>query len=98
MRRILAANDSASTRSGPATSKSRNVAHVTDDGPSSGRQWEYRFSRPLHDEEIEVRDFDSDDAAEAYARELSTSQEIPIVIERHGFVEWEYVTEVDERP
>ena len=33
-----------------------------------------------------------------YARELSKSQVVPVIIERHDHVDWEYVTEADERP
>lgn len=66
-------------------------------GPSSAKTWQYRFSRPGH-LEIETRDLGGDDAAEACARQISTAQETPVIIERHDHVDWEYVTEVDERP
>lgn len=70
---------------------------MTDTGPSSIKTWLYRFSRP-GSVEMETRDLGSDHAAEAHARELSASQETPVIIERHDHVDWEYVTEVDERP
>jgi hypothetical protein len=70
---------------------------MTDTGPSTGNTSLYRFAEP-GGAEIETRAFDSDDAAESYARELPKARETPIVIERHNHVDWEYVTEVDERP
>jgi len=69
---------------------------VTDTEPSSGRTWRYRFSRP-GDEEIEVGEFAGDEAAEAHARQLSKASETPVIIQRHGIVDLEYITEVDER-
>lgn len=69
---------------------------MTDTQPSSGRTWRYRFSRP-GDEELEVGEFTGDDAAEVYARQLSKSNGTPVIIQRHGIVDLEYVTEVDER-
>jgi hypothetical protein len=70
---------------------------VTDAGSSSGRTTQYRFSRP-GGVEIETVDLNGDDWAETYARELSASQNSPVVIHRlRGIVDWEYVTEVDER-
>jgi hypothetical protein len=65
-------------------------------GPD-GEVWLYRFSRP-GGVEIETRELADDDAAAAIARELSRAQETPVVIERHDHVDWEYVTEADERP
>ncbi len=70
---------------------------MTDSGQSSGKTSLYRFAVP-GGTEIETRAFDSDDAAETYARELPKARETPIIIERHNHVDWEYVTEVDERP
>jgi hypothetical protein len=70
---------------------------MTDNGQPSGKSWHYRFSRP-GDVEIETGDFGGDDAAESRARELSTTLVVPVVVERHGVVDWQYVTEVDERP
>jgi hypothetical protein len=69
---------------------------MTDTGPSS-RTWLYRFAAP-GGVEIETRELDSDDAAEVYARQLSKDRDSAIVIERRGHVDWEYVTEADERP
>jgi hypothetical protein len=65
-------------------------------GPDSGKTWLYRFSRP-GGIEIETHALSSDDRAEEIARELSRAQETPVVIERHDHVDWEYVTEADER-
>ncbi len=67
--------------------------------PSSGRLWTYRFSRP-DGVEIETRTFNADTMAEAWARELSKSNKQAIVIHRHSqhVDAWEYVDEVDERP
>jgi hypothetical protein len=70
---------------------------MTNTGPSSAKTSLYRFAEP-GGTEIETRAFDSDEAAETYARELPKARETPIVIERHNHVDWEYVTEVDERP
>lgn len=69
---------------------------MTDTGPSSDKTSLYRFSQP-DGTEIETRELSGDDAAETYARELPKARETPIVIERHDHVDWEYVTEVDER-
>ena len=67
------------------------------DNPSpSGQTWRYHFKRP-HGEEIETGEFTGDEAAIARGRELSTSQQEPIVVERYGLVDWHYVDEVDER-
>jgi hypothetical protein len=70
---------------------------MTDTGPSSPITHRYRFSRP-GGAEIETRDLDSDEAAEAQARELSKGQDTPVIVEHHDHVDWEYVTEVDNRP
>ncbi len=70
---------------------------MTHTDPPSGRTRLYRFSRP-GGIEIETRELNGDDAAEIYARELSKSQVVPVIIERHDHVDWEYVTEADERP
>jgi hypothetical protein len=69
---------------------------MTDTGPHPAKASRYRFSRP-DGAEIEIQELDSDDAAEMVARELSKAQDIPVVIERFGHVDWEYVTEADER-
>jgi hypothetical protein len=70
---------------------------MTDTGPNSGKPSMYRFSRPGGDE-IERRELNDDESAEMVARELSRAGEVPVVIERFGHVDWEYVTEADERP
>jgi hypothetical protein len=70
---------------------------VTDPHPSAAKTWRYHFTRP-GGEEVEAGELPGDGPAEARARELSTQLQVPIVIERHGLVDWEYVTEVDERP
>jgi hypothetical protein len=66
--------------------------------PSHGALWRYRFSQP-GEIVVETGEFTSDDAAEARARELSTSTASPIVVKRHSahVDAWVYVTEVDER-
>jgi hypothetical protein len=69
---------------------------MTDTGSSSGRTWRYRLSLP-DGVEIEVREFNSNDAAEEYARELSKARQAPITIQYHDAVDWVYVTEVDQR-
>lgn len=70
---------------------------MADTEPFSGRTTQYRFSRP-GGVEIETADFNGDNWAEAYARELSASENSPVIIHRlRGIVDWEYVTEVDER-
>lgn len=70
---------------------------MADTAPSTGKTWRYRFARP-DGTEIETGDLGSDGAAETHARELSTAGGTPVVVERHDMVDWEYVTEVDERP
>lgn len=70
---------------------------MTHTGPSSGSTSLYQFSLP-GGIEIETRDLEDDDAAAAYARELSRARQDAIVIKRHDHVDWEYVTEVDETP
>ena len=67
------------------------------DTESSDRMWLFRFSRP-GDVEIETREFNSNDSAETHARELSKAQQTPVIIQWRDKVDWEYVTEVDERP
>jgi hypothetical protein len=69
---------------------------MSDIGPTSDKTSLYRFSGP-GGAEIETRELSGDDAAEMIARELSRAQEVPVVIERFGHVDWEYVTEADER-
>ncbi len=70
---------------------------MPDTPPPSGTTWRYRFTRPGGDE-LESGAFPDDEAAISRARELSTSNGEPIVVERHGVVDWHYVDEVDERP
>ena len=72
---------------------------MSDVEPSLGKLWSYRFSQS-DGTEFETGEFESDESAEARARELSKSNEAPVVVHRHsGHVDaWEYVTEVDERP
>lgn len=65
--------------------------------PPPGKTRRYRFSRP-DGEEIEIAEAADDDAAEARARTLSKEQKVPVVIARQSIVDWDYVTEVDERP
>lgn len=71
---------------------------MTDVQPSSDRLLRYRFSRP-GGADVETRELNGDEAAESWARELSKSNVAPIIIHRHrGLDDWEYITEVDERP
>ncbi len=65
--------------------------------PASARTWRYRFAGP-GDTELETAEFGGDEAAEAHARALSKREEVPVRVQRHDLVAWEYVTEVDERP
>jgi hypothetical protein len=73
-------------------------------GPSTGHSSVYRFFVPGEADsgtdvkEIERLELDGDDAAEEHARSLPQAKEFPVVVERQGHVDWEYVTEVDERP
>lgn len=71
---------------------------MTDRESPSGKTWRYRFTT-ADEVEIESKEFDRDDTAENWARELSRSQKIPVVIHRHSahVDAWEYVAEVDER-
>lgn len=67
-------------------------------GEHDERTWQYRFSRPGGDE-LETSSFHSDEEADTHARSLSRDQNTPVVIERFlGHVDWEYVTEADNRP
>jgi hypothetical protein len=72
---------------------------MTDTQPSAGNLWRYQFSQP-DESVVETGEFDGDDAAEARARELSSSMSSPVVVRRHSahVDSWLYVTEVDERP
>ncbi len=72
---------------------------MTDIKPSPDKLWRYQFSEP-GGTVVETGELNGDEMAETRARELSKSNESPIVIRRHsGHVDaWEYVTEVDERP
>jgi hypothetical protein len=71
---------------------------MTNVEPSSDKLWSYRFSKP-GGSVVATGEFNSDEGAETRARELSKSNDAPIVIHRHsGHIDaWEYVTEVDER-
>jgi hypothetical protein len=75
------------------------VQRMTDTEHSAGGLWRYQFSQP-DQTAIETGEFDGDDAAEARARELSTSMSSPVIVGRHSahVDSWVYVTEVDERP
>lgn len=70
---------------------------MSDTGQTAGKTWLYRFSEP-GEVEIETGEFASDEAADTHARELSKARATPVVIERHGLVAWQYVTEADARP
>jgi hypothetical protein len=69
---------------------------MTETGPSGTKTWRYRFSLP-DGTELEIQEFTTDEAAETYARTLSKAKDEPVKIGRHDLVDWEYVTEVDER-
>jgi hypothetical protein len=71
---------------------------MNDAASTSGKTWSYQFSSP-DGSVLETGDFTGDDTAEARGRELSKSNDAPVVVHRHsGHVDaWEYVTEVDER-
>jgi hypothetical protein len=71
---------------------------MNDTASTSGKVWRYQFSNP-DGSVLETGDFKGDDTAEARGRELSKSNDAPVVVHRHsGHVDaWEYVTEVDER-
>ena len=56
----------------------------------------YRFLQP-EGTEVEQQQFTDDDAAEEHASDLSKARQTPITVERHDHVDWEYVTEADER-
>ncbi|MDA8288770.1 MAG: hypothetical protein M0014_10045 [Actinomycetota bacterium] len=60
------------------------------------RRYRYRFARPGN-VELSTGEYESDEAAEAAARRVSSDQQTPVIVERHDLVDWEYVTEVDER-
>jgi hypothetical protein len=72
---------------------------MTETGPSFGREWSYRFTRP-DGLEIALRDLNGDDTAETLAKELSKSAGTPVIVHRlqRAASSWEYVAEVDERP
>jgi hypothetical protein len=70
---------------------------MADTPAAAGRTWRYRFLLP-DGTEIETGERGSDDAAVAHARELSSAKLTAVTVERHDMVDWEYVTEVDERP
>jgi hypothetical protein len=69
---------------------------MTDTGTSGAKTWRYRFSLP-DGTELEIREFERDEYAETYARSLSRTNIAPVKISRHDLVDWEHLTEVDER-
>jgi len=69
---------------------------MTGTDTSAGRTWRYRFSVD-DDHELEEQQLGGDEAAEAHGRELSKARQAAVTIKRHNHVDWEYVTEVDER-
>jgi hypothetical protein len=71
---------------------------MTDVDPSLERLWHYRFTRP-DGTELDAKELDGDQAADAWAHELSKSTKSPVVIHRNeGGDDWKYITEVDDRP
>lgn len=81
----------------PGATGHRYDGRMTESGPLPDSAALYRFSRP-GGIEVETKGMESDEAAEIHARDLSTEKASPIVIERRNHVDWEYITEVDERP
>jgi hypothetical protein len=71
---------------------------MTTADPASTRQWHYRFSRP-GGAELEHQELPGDDAAASRARELSASENTPVIVHRlHQLVDdWEFIAEVDDR-
>lgn len=69
---------------------------MADPGSSSGHTPLYRFLQP-DGTEVEQRELPDDDAADDYAVELSKARQTPITVQRRDYVDWEYVTEADER-
>jgi len=69
---------------------------MTTRDPTLGSASLYRFLLP-GEIELEIRELSGDEAAATYARELSTARQEPVIIKRRDHVDWEYVTEVDER-
>ncbi len=68
-----------------------------------GRVWNYSFLVRSEDEkfeaELEQHEFNGDDAAESWGRELSKKHNSPIVVKRHSahVDAWVYVGEVGEK-
>lgn len=62
----------------------------------AGKTWRYHFTHN-GGEEIETGEFTGDEAAMERARQLSTSMQQPVTVERYGMVDWHYVDEADER-
>jgi hypothetical protein len=81
-----------------------NVLHMSDVGQPSGRMWNYLFLVRSEDEsaevEIERQEFNTDEDADSWGRELSKKHNSSIVIKRHSaYVDgWDYVGEVGETP
>jgi hypothetical protein len=69
---------------------------MTGPDPSEGATALYRFLQP-GGTEAEQRRLPGDEAAEDCARELSKQNQTPITVQRRDDVDWEYVTEADER-
>ena len=70
---------------------------MTGPDPYQGGTALYRFLQP-DGTETEQRQLPGDEAAEDCARELSKEHQAPITVQRRDDVDWEYVTEADERP
>ena len=70
---------------------------MTGSDPSQGGTALYRFLQP-GGIETEQKRLPGDEAAEDCARELSKEHQAPITVQRRDDVDWEYVTEADERP
>jgi hypothetical protein len=75
---------------------------MTDLEQTHGPTWNYSFLFRSENGEVELeqREFNGDDAAENWGRELSKKHNTPIVIKRHSahIDAWTYVDEVGETP
>lgn len=69
---------------------------MTGVGPLGAGTALYRFLQP-DGTETDQQQFPGDEAAEDYARQLSKAKQAPITVERRDDVDWEYLTEADER-
>jgi hypothetical protein len=75
---------------------------MTGNEQTSGPMWNYSFLFRSEKGEVELErhEFNGDEAAESWGRELSKKHNSPIVIKRHSahIDAWTYVDEVGETP